>query len=510
MNETFLVITIPFLLIIGGIVSFLFKKLAAILSTFFFSLSFIINSWILLNVGENAFVFPNIAGIVINASSAFIIEIALLLGLLSVIYSYEYFEDKEILPQFYLLFSFFIATLILMVSSFNILIIYISFEASTIAGGILILFTRRRSATKAAIRFFILSLTGAIIILSGILYQQMLGGFILIREVFSKINNFDLTIIASLYAIGFGIKVGIFPFGLMWLPPAHSEAPIPVHAMLSGLMVQIAAFSVARIIGVIFPMSNILSQILIILGVLSVITGAILVFIEAILGSKYSRFHVGLVNIRGLKRIWAFSTCSDVGVFYILLGLALSFPLLISQYFAGILTHFLNHGLAKALLLFDSGYVIETSRIEDLTIMKGLGRKLGITGFTFLIGGLSLALMPGTLGYIIALEIIKGHLNREIAIPILIGASLIFITVIYSLIKIAFGRPKVKIEYLRKVEDYKILRIPGIVLASLLLILGIIVLLGSTEIAFQNYYHELEKWFSIAAKTIIEPWVRSI
>lgn len=504
MNESFLVIMIPFLLIIGGMISFLFKKLTMVFATFFFSVSFVINTWMLFCVDRNAFFFPNTAGIVINASSAFVVEIALLLGLLSVIYSYEYFEEKEILPQFYLLFSFFIATLILMASSFNILVIYIALEASTIAGGILILFTRRRSATKAAIRFFILSVTGAIIILSGILYQQMLVGFILTREIFSKINNFDLIILASLYAIGFGIKVGIFPFGLIWLPPAHSEAPIPVHAMLSGLMVQIAAFAVARIIGVMLPISEIFSQVLIFLGVLSVITGAMLVFIEATLGSKYSRFHVGVVNIRGLKRIWAFSTCSDVGVFYILLGLALSSPLSLPQYFAGILTHFLNHAFAKALLLFDSGYVIETSRIEDLTIMKGLGRKLGVTGFTFLIGGLSLALMPGTLGYIIALEIVKGVLSKEIAIPILIGASLIFITVIYSFIKIAFGKPKARIEYLRKVKNYPVLRIPGVVLASFILALGMIVLLGSTGMAFENYYHEMEEWLFIAARTIVE------
>lgn len=505
MSESFLVIMIPFTLIIGGVISFLFKnsRSATILTTFFFTISLIINTWILLN--EDVFFFPNIAGIVMNASSALIVEIALLLGLLSVIYSYEYFEEKAILPLFYLLFSFFIAALILMASSFNVLIIYISLEASTIAGGILILFTRRRSATKAAARFFILSAIGAIIVLCGMLYQQTLVGFMLLREAFSKINNVELITIASLYAIGFGIKVGIFPFGLFWLPPAHSEAPIPVHAMLSGLMVQIAAFTVARIIGVIFPMDEVFSQFMIILGVLSVITGAMLVFIEAMLGSKYSRFHVGMVNIRGLKRIWAFSTCSDVGVFYILLGLALSSPSSLSQYLSGILVHFLNHGLAKALLLFDSGFVIETSRIEDLTIMKGLGRKLGVTGFTFLIGGLSLALMPGTLGYMIALEIAKGRLSEWIAISVLIGASLIFITVMYSFIKIAFGKPKAKIEYLREVEgDYRILRIPGIVLSSLILAIGIIVSLGSTGIAFQNYYHELEEWFSLIARTVVE------
>lgn len=511
-HESPLVIIVPFLLILGGVVSFLVKKekLAAFSSALFFLIALSFNTWLLLNVGEGAFIYPNIAGIVVNASSAFITEIALLLAILSVIYSYRYFEDGKILPQFYFMFSIFITTLILMSSSFNILIMYITFEASTITGGVLILFTRRRSATKAAARFFILSGIGAVIILSGILYQNMLTGFVLIREMFSKIPSSELVLLASLYALGFGIKVGIFPFGLFWLPAAHSEAPTPVSAILSGIMVQVAAFVVARIIGVISPASDILSFILVILGTLSIITGSMLALIEAVLGSKFSRFHVGTVNIRGIKRIWAFSTCSEMGVFYILIGLGISSPPLFPLFFMGILLHFLNHGLAKALLFFDSGFIIETSRIADLSIMKGIGRKLGVNGFSYLIGGSSLSMIPGTLGYNTLLEITSGHMTKEVAIIIIVSAILIFTTTVYSLLKVAYGKPKVKIEYLKEIKTHTLLRVPGIVLSICILILGMMVLLGSSGIALQSYYHEMEKWFSLAAKTVVEPWVMNI
>ncbi|MEM3489734.1 MAG: proton-conducting transporter membrane subunit, partial [Nitrososphaerota archaeon] len=133
-------------------------------------------------MGDGAFFYPNTSGIIVNAASAFIVEVTLILGLLGVVYSWHYFEDEGVLRSFYLLFSFFIATLVLMATSFNILVIYISFEAITIAGGILILFTKRKSATRAAIRFFILSVLGAVIILAGILYQNTLTGFVLTHE----------------------------------------------------------------------------------------------------------------------------------------------------------------------------------------------------------------------------------------------------------------------------------------------------------------------------------------
>lgn len=262
-------------------------------------------------------------------------------------------------------------TLVLMAASFNILIIYIAFEASTVAGGILILFTKRRSATKATVRFFILSVIGAVVILVGMLYQNSLNaGFLLMPNAFLTISNSDLVVLSALYAIGFGIKIGIFPFGLLWLPAAHSEAPTPVSAILSGVMVQIAAFVGSRIIGVISPLSPELGLVPLTLGALSVITGAMLAAVEVTLGSRYSKFHVGSVDIRGIKRIWAFSTCSEVGVFYILLGLALFEPALSPLFFAGILLHFLNHGLAKALLFFDSGFIIETRRVADLSAKR--------------------------------------------------------------------------------------------------------------------------------------------
>jgi|GEM_PF-962555 len=506
-DSSLLPLVAPIALLIGGILAPLVSKggkgMLSILSVFFIA-AIGANTCMLLTVGDGALYWPAQAGIVINASSAFVVELALILGFLGAVYSLQYFGDRTHLGVFYTLYSMFVASLIVMASSFNMLIIYTCFEASTIAGGILILFTRRRSATKAAVRFFVMSVIGALIILVGILFQNSAtGGFVLNASAFEALPPSDVVMLAAIYAIGFSIKVGVFPFGLLWLPSAHSEAPTPVSAILSGVMVQMAAFAVARIVGVMAPESASLAYLLIGMGALSVIVGAALAAVEATAGSKWSRFHVGMVNIRGIKRIWAFSTSSEVGVFYILIGLGILFPVLLPVFFVGILLHFLNHGLAKALLFFDSGFVIEASRVADLSLLKGMGSKLRPNGITYLVGGFSLALIPGTLGYTTFREFTSPNVSIYLTATVFAAAALIFFSTVYSLRCFASGKPKANVEYLEMHKgSHALLRLPGVVIATCILVLGIIITLGANNIAFHDVFLRIEEWLEMAATTI--------
>jgi formate hydrogenlyase subunit 3/multisubunit Na+/H+ antiporter MnhD subunit len=511
MEISLLPLVAPLVILLGGLVSPLVSKKEKLLFTInfvCFAVALVANTWMLLKLGGGALFYPNEYGVLVNSASAFVVEITLVLGLLGAIYSLRYFEDRNILGPFYLLYSLFLTSLILMAVSFNILMIYVAFEASTISGGILILFTKRRSATKAAVRFFIMSVIGALTILVGILYQNSLTGtFLLTKGAFAAIGAADAVVLASIYAIGFGIKVGVFPFGLLWLPSAHSEAPTAVSAILSGVMVQIAAFAVSRVIGIISPISDLLAYMLIGLGGLSVITGAALAAVEATAGSKWSRFHVGSANIRGIKRIWAFSTSSEVGVFYLLLGLGLLVPSLLPVFMMGILLHFLNHGLSKALLFFDSGVVIETSHVADLSVLRGLGSSIGVNALTYLVGGLSLSLIPFTLGYTTFREFTSGNVSMGITALILTAAAFILFTTLYSFRCIMSGKPKMKVVSAGEHEKASaLLRIPGVVLALCILTLGIIVTLGANGIAFQGYYLNIEEWFQVAAETIVAPF----
>lgn len=510
-ENSLLAIIAPIALLLGGILApITSKKGKGMLATIsaFFAIAIAINTWILLNIGEGALYFPTASGILINSSSAFVVELTLILGFLGAIYSAQYFEDDAHLGAFYALYALFLASLIVMATSFNMLIIYVGFEASTIAGGILILFTRRQSATKAAVRFFIMSVLGAIIILAGILFQNWLTGTYILHVSYYSIASSDMVLLAAIYAIGFSIKVGIFPFGLLWLPAAHSEAPTPLSAILSGVMVQIAAFAVARIVGAIDPVSDTLAWVILGMGAASVIVGAALAAVESTAGSKWSRFHVSQINIRGIKRIWAFSTSSEVGVFYILIGLAILEPALWYVFFMGILLHFLNHGLAKALLFFDSGFVIETSHVANISFLRGLGSKIGPNGLTYLIGGLSLSLIPGTLGYTTLREFTSPQMPLWITILVFCAAALIGFTTLYSLWCFISNKPKVNVTDIDgHHRSLPLLRLPGIFIAICIIALGLIITLGANNIAFHDLYLQIEEWFQTAAFTIIYPYL---
>jgi len=510
MEQSLLPLVAPFALIAASIVSPLMgknaKAIAAVVSAFFI-VGLASNTWLLLSLGGDAVFYPTADGLLVNSASAFIVEVALFLGLLAAVYSAQYFEDRSMINIYFSLFSIFMASLVLMAVSFNILIIYVAFEASTISGGILILFTRRKTATKAAVRFFIMSVIGALTILVGILYQNSLtGSFLVLQENLAGIGAAEAVILAAVYAIGFGIKVGVFPFGLLWLPAAHSEAPTPISAILSGVMVQIAAFAVIRVVGALAPADPSLAYLLVGLGALSVIVGAALAAVEAAAGSRYSRFAVSRLNIRGIKRIWAFSTSSEVGVFYVLLGMALAVPDLATVFLMGILLHFLNHGLAKALLFFDSGFAIEKSHVADLSVMKGIGARMGPNAVSYLIGGFSLSLVPGTLGITTLREFTSGNVSPAITATVLAAAAFIFFSTLYSLRGIIAGKPKVKVEYIGGHErDLSLLRVPGLVLALCILGMGVVMTLGGFDIAFAGYFVRIEEWFHMAAEGIVLP-----
>jgi formate hydrogenlyase subunit 3/multisubunit Na+/H+ antiporter MnhD subunit len=510
-ENSLLSIIAPIALVLGGILApVVSKKGKGMLATLsaFFVIAIAVNTWILLNLEGGALYFPTASGIMINSASAFVVELTLILGFLGAIYSSQYFEDETHLGAFYALYSLFLSSLIIMATSFNMLIIYVGFEASTIAGGILILFTRRQSATKAAVRFFIMSVLGAVIILAGILYQNWLTGTYILHVSYYSLAPSAMVTLAAIYAIGFSIKVGIFPFGLLWLPAAHSEAPTPLSAILSGVMVQIAAFAVARIIGAIDPVSDTLAWVILGMGAASVIVGATLALVEATAGSKWSRFHVGQINIRGIKRIWAFSTSSEVGVFYILIGLAILEPTLWYVFFMGILLHFLNHGLAKALLFFDSGFVIESSHVANISFLRGLGSKIGPNGLTYLIGGLSLSLIPGTLGYTTLREFTSSNMPLWITVLVFCAAALIGFTTIYSLWCFVSNKPKVNVTDVNvHNRSLPLLRLPGIVIAICILALGLIITLGANNIIFHDLYLQIEDWFKTAAFTIVYPYI---
>ncbi|MEM3912943.1 MAG: proton-conducting transporter membrane subunit [Desulfurococcaceae archaeon] len=200
-----------------------------------------------------------------------------------------------------------------------------------------------------------------------------------------------------------------------WLPDAHPEAPTPVSAALSGLVVNVGVYATARFLYTIFgPDSTIASYrevvllVVFILGAISGIIGALMMMAQ-----------------RDIKRLLAYSTVCHIGIAY--MGISAGFIIgneeAIRLAVMGGIVHIVAHGIAKALLFMSSGVLIDAAGSRDLDEMKGIGRYHPLTSISMILGFFSLAGLIPFIGFYSKLLIALGYINSGF----ILGAVLIIV-----------------------------------------------------------------------------------
>jgi hydrogenase-4 component F len=171
--------------------------------------------------------------------------------------------------------------------------------------------------------------------------------------------------------VGYGTKAGLAPMHT-WLPDAHSEAPAPVSAMMSGVLLAVALYAVMRWEAVVNAAvgPGFTDGLFLTLGLLSVVIGAF-----------------SLVIQRNYKRMLAYSSIEHTGL--VCVGLALG-PL---GTFAAML-HLLNHTLAKSTMFFLAGRVLHRYGTTDIGRVSGLLAVMPWTGGLFAVGMLAVLGLP--------------------------------------------------------------------------------------------------------------------
>ena len=217
----------------------------------------------------------------------------------------------------------------------------------------------------------------------------------------------------------FTFKSAIFP-NHFWLPDAHPEAPTPVSAALSGLVVNVGVYAIFRFLYTIFnPFSllkdlrDIMLLVTLILGLASGLIGAFMMAVQ-----------------EDIKRLLAYSTISHIGL--VLVGLSIGSSFLSkpdSQVFVDGLTgafyHLLNHSIGKSLLFLASGVIIYmaggTRRLDEL---GGVAKRNPLLGFALIIGVLQLLGVPP----------LGGFFSKYLLYSSYLGAGAPYVSVIISVI----------------------------------------------------------------------------
>ena len=374
---------------------------------------------------------------------------------LSCLYSVKYMEGQRGQAGYYANLLVFTAGMIGVIFSANLIQFYLFWELMLIPSYFLIGFwgvSERR--LSIGFKYFIFTHVGAVFMLMGILSIYTFTGtfdFAELPQAAAAIPPSDVPVVFAFLLIGFSVKMAVFPVHT-WLPDAHAEAPTPISAMLSGVMIKCGAYAMARILLSTFHQTVVqASDALAILGVVTMIYGGLMALAQT-----------------DIKRLLAYSSISQMG--YIFFGLGVGSAVGAQ----GGLFHVINHAICKALLFMCAGALIHETGTRDITKLGGLAGKMRITCGASLIGALSLAGTPPLNGFWSEWMIFSGGVSSGKILITIIALIGTVITAGYYLLfiwRVFFGPTPKNLENVK--EGSWLLYAPIVLLAATALVLGI-------------------------------------
>jgi len=309
------------------------------------------------------------------------------LGALSVIFSLSYMKDRERTDFYYLMLLLVNAAMLGIVFSGDLVSFFIFWEIMSWSTFLLISYNRG-PALAAGMKYIIMSIVGSMAMLIGMISLYTSYGTLDISQIASAITSASsgyILFILIIFGIAFGIKNAVLPFHT-WLPDAHSEAPAPFSAVLSGLLIKMGTYGFLLAFYAIVGLKLFIG-----LGHGLLSFHSILCFLAAV--TIIIPTFIAMLQTDA-KRLLAWSTVGQAG--YIILGIAFGTNIAL----AGGIFHFFNHALFKALLFFAIGAVEFRTRTRDLDSLGGLAKKMPVVFIGTLVGICALIGVPLTSGFV--------------------------------------------------------------------------------------------------------------
>ncbi len=308
----------------------------------------------------------------VDRLSAVFVALISVVSLLAMTFSTSIFPKQErdsgwaSRPTYFILLGAFWSSMLLTVVSSSFVGLWIGISATTLATTFLVGFSGGKSALEAAWKYLILCSFGIAIALLGMLLlgEAALNAGVASADALSwgslashaAVLPPDLVRLALLLMLlGFATKAGLVPMHA-WLPDAHSKAPAPISALLSGLLVSCALYSIVRVQTIAaLTIPSLFDTTLLVLGALSVLIATLLMLAQ-----------------RDLKRLLAYSTIEHSGLVAIALSLGTPLGLLAAVY------HILCHACAKPAAFLAAG-IVQNQRGRGGKLL--LSALVGLAGF---------------------------------------------------------------------------------------------------------------------------------
>lgn len=352
--------------------------------------------------------------LVLDGLSNFMLVIVNGVAFLSLIYASSYMQRYTDRWKFNALFMLMLTGLNGVILSGDLFNMYIFLELASISGYALVAFGVEPEDLEASFKYAIMGAIASVFILLGIA---------LLYSYTSTLNMADISLVLAgnprtlliqfvsvLFLTGFGLKAALVPFHA-WLPDAHSCAPTPVSAMLSGVFIKtLGIYALARVFFNVLGVTRDILFVFMVLGSVSMVIGAFLAVAQ-----------------NDLKRMFAYSSISQVG--YIIFALGIGTPLAL----LGGLFHLFNHAVLKSMLFLNAGSIEYATGTRSLNKLGGLNTRLPVTSLTSFWGALSISGIPPLAGFWSKLIIIIAAVQAGYFGFALIAVLVSILTLVYYL-----------------------------------------------------------------------------
>lgn len=409
----------------------------------------------------------------LDSLSAIFLGVLAVLATVTGLYSYGYMKQEvehgevsvATLCNYYGFFQMFIFTMVLVITTNNLILMWAGVEATTIASAFLVGIYGQNSSLEAAWKYIVIctvgvafGLYGTVLVYSNAAAAMTAQGLdasdaIFWTEALRYASGLDHTLMYLAFVfvlIGFGTKAGLFPMHA-WLPDAHSEAPSPTSALLSAVLLKAAVLVILRYYILISRSisTTVPQNMLLTFGLLSVLVAAF-----------------SMISQNDIKRRYAYCSVENMGI--IAVGLGFGGPLGI---FAA-LFHVISHSLAKGLVFCVSGNVLLKYGTRDMATVRGMLKIMPVSAVFLAAGTLALGGLPPFSLFLSEFMVIVSGITAGHTVLVAVLALLLMVALgalIHLVAVTVSGTPP---ETIVRGEQGSMTLIPAGVLLALLLVMG--------------------------------------